>query len=129
MKVKSVIENVDRVKPNDFDFADKVRWLNEVEGLVQTDVLLLASEEIVTYGEEDEERELLVSPPHDKLYEAYLIAKIDFMNGEYDKYENTYAMFNQFFTEFTRWFADMYRPADGHGAHDGEQFVGHTGSI
>lgn len=121
MKVKEVIDIVDRVKPNEFEFADKVRWLNEAEGMVQTDVFLFASEEIITYGEEDGERELLVAPPHDKLYEAYLKAKIDFEHGEYRKYQNTQAMFNQCMTEFTRWFADNYRPADRHGRFFGEQ--------
>ena len=121
MKIREVIENVDRVKPNAFDFADKVRWLNEVEGMVQTDILLLAPQEFITYGSGDGERELLVAPPHDKLYEAYLTARIDFANGEYKKYNNTVAMFNQALTEFTRWFADNFRPADTHGRFDGEQ--------
>ncbi len=121
MKLKEVIENVDRVKPNEFDFADKVRWLNEAEGMVQTQVLLLAPEEIVTYGVEDGELELLVLPPHDKLYEAYLKARIDFEHGEYDQYQNTVAMFNSMWREFAGWFADMYRPADTHGRFAGEQ--------
>ena len=121
MKIREVIDNVDRVKPNAFDFADKVRWLNEVEGMVQSDILLFAPQEFITYGSGDGERELIVEPPHDKLYEAYLIAKIDFANGEYKKYNNTVAMFNQALTEFTRWFADSFRPADTHGRFDGEQ--------
>lgn len=121
MTVNQVIERVDRVKPNAFDFADKVEWLSEAEGLVQGEVMLFAPEEIIVYGEADGERELLAAPPYDKLYEFYLIARIDFANGEYDKYQNTYAMFNSAFAQFTRWFADSYRPADRHGRFDGEQ--------
>ena len=57
---------------------------------------------------------MLVRPPHDKLYRSYLTAKIDFANGEYDKYANTAMMFNSDFGEFMRWFALTYRPADTH---------------
>lgn len=118
MKIKEVIEIVDRVKPNAFESADKIRWLNEVEGAVQTEVLMLAPAEIVVYGAEDTERELLVDPPFDKIYEAYLKARIDFENGEYDRYRNTCAMYNSFMEDFTRWFADTYRPADRWGLEE-----------
>ena len=55
---------------------------------------------------------LMVRPPHDKIYAAYLIAQIDFANGEYDKYQNSFAMFNGFWGEYCRWFARVFRPAD-----------------
>lgn len=58
------------------------------------------------------EAELIVKSPHDKIYAAYLIAMIDFANGEYNKYQNTFAMFNNFWGEYCRWFARLYRPAD-----------------
>lgn len=63
---------------------------------------------------DDKNKEMLVRPPHDKLYRSYLTAKIDFANGEYDKYANTAMMFNSDFGEFMRWFALTYRPADTH---------------
>ena len=56
--------------------------------------------------------ELLVEPPHSKLYAEYVMARIDYANGEYDKYDNSMQMFNAFWGEFSRWFARMYRPAD-----------------
>jgi len=55
---------------------------------------------------------LMVRPPHDKIYAAYLIAQIDFANGEYDKYQNSLTMFNMFWGEYCRWFARNFRPAD-----------------
>ena len=45
----------------------------------------------------------------------YLEARVDYANGEYDKYQNTMQMFNAFFGEFVRWFATIYSPADTHG--------------
>ncbi len=115
MILREVIEYVDGIKPNTFTKEDKTRWINEVEGMVQTNVFLLASEEIITYDyENDSEAELLVRPPHDKIYAAYLAAMIDYANGEYNKYQNTYQMFNAHYSELMRWFADNYRPADTH---------------
>ena len=43
MTVSQVIQAVDEVKPNAFANEEKTRWLNEVEGMVQTEVLLFAS--------------------------------------------------------------------------------------
>ena len=48
-------------------------------------------------------------------YAPYLEAKIDYANGEYEKYQNSMQMFNSFWGEFLRWFALVYRPADTHG--------------
>lgn len=110
-----VIAEVDAVKPNAFDNDTKTRWLNEVEGRVQTDVMLLAGPDVLQY---DYDRcgdwTLLVDPPHDKLYGAYLTARIDYANGEYEKYQNTMQMFNTFWSEFVRWYARTYSPADAY---------------
>ena len=113
MRLSEVLEFVDGIKPNAYTEEQKTRWVNDCEGMVQTQVLLLAPEEIVRYAWPlDRETELLVSPPHDKLYFSYLCALVDFANGEYGKYQNSMQMFNAEFSEFMRWFAGAYRPAD-----------------
>ena len=119
--LKSVIEYVDEIKPNAFSNEAKTQWVNECEGLVQTEVLLLADAELISYSyNTDKDKELLVKHPHVKIYWAYLTAMIDFANGEYNKYQNTMQMFNAFFGEYMRWFALWYHPADTHGENDGE---------
>lgn len=119
--LKSVIEYVDEIKPNAFSNEAKTQWVNECEGLVQTEVLLLADTELISYSYDiDKNKELLVKHPHVKIYWAYLTAMIDFANGEYNKYQNTMQMFNAFFGEYMRWFALWYHPADTHGENDGE---------
>lgn len=55
---------------------------------------------------------LMVRPPHDKIYAAYLVAQIDFGNGEYNKYQNSLAMFNAYWGEYCRWYSRTFRPAD-----------------
>ena len=191
MTIQQVFDYVDEIKPNAFSEATKTIWLNEVEGMVQTEIFLWNDAECFQYNyaysgsasvyfpdehtmaftdtsllknfrpggtiknfspgspyatnafssrtiqkitdvglEFSESFDvigteaisaavnydgssaiLLVEFPHDKLYGAYLIAKVDFANGEYDKYANTMTMFNAFWGEFSRWFARVYCPA------------------
>lgn len=112
--LQGVLDIIDSIKPNAFSEEAKTAWINEVEGLVQTEVFLLAIEDVVQYTwPENAAATLLAKPPHDKIYWVYLSAMVDFANGEYDKYQNTMQMFNQFFGEYMRWYARTYNPADG----------------
>lgn len=113
MTLDACIKSVDEIKPNAFSNDTKTQWLNEVEGMVQTEVFLMNPVGCVQYTyDNDKDATLLVDPPHDKLYPAYLEAKIDYANGEYNKYQNTMQMFNSFYSEFMRWYAQTWRPAD-----------------
>ena len=112
--LQGVLDIIDSIKPNAFSEEAKTAWINEIEGLVQTEVFLLAIEDVVQYTwPENAAATLLAKPPHDKIYWVYLSAMVDFANGEYDKYQNTMQMFNQFFGEYMRWYARTYNPADG----------------
>lgn len=112
--IKNVIAYADDIKPNRFSESTKVQWLNEAEGYIQTDVMMIALADIVQYDPAVHmDTELLVKPPHDKLYAVYLCAMIDFANGEYDKYNNTMQMYNEFLGEYIKWYTMNFRPADG----------------
>ncbi len=117
MKIREAIAFADAVKPNAFDISAKIRMLSEVEKMVQIDIFLFAPEELIEYSEEDENVELveLLVSSHDRIYTDYLIAMIDWHNGDYEKYANTIGMFNDSFAEFKRWFVQNYNPADTHG--------------
>lgn len=120
MTLSNVIAFVDGIKPNAFTPEQKTAWVNEVEGYVMTDIFLLAPTEYTAYvWPEDQNTVLLVPDPHCKIYHAYLSAMIDFANGEYGKYNNELAMYNEFCGEFMRWYTDRYRPADGRAEEKG----------
>lgn len=113
-KIYNVLRYVDDIKPNLFTDDTKVQWLNEVEGYIQTEVMMLALADVVQYDPEAHmHTDLLVKPPHDKLYALYLCAMIDFANGEYDKYANTMQLYNEFLGEYIGWYTLHFRPADG----------------
>lgn len=112
--LKGVIGMVDDIKPNAFSNETKTQWLNECEGVIQTEVMLLDVAACISYSyERDKDAVLLVQPPHDKVYWTYLTAMIDFANGEYNRYQDTVQLYNAFFGEYMRWYARTYRPADG----------------
>ncbi len=195
MTIKEIMAFVDDIKPNAFSNQQKTVWLNEVEGMVQTDVMLLAPSSVITYVYEavwsgtgivfpdsatmvfpsssqfraggivtiaglldyaDNNRadvqiknvsvdgrtlrfeegtfdlwgdtvetatatvifdgsnsEPLIEAPHHKIYYTYLMAMIDFANGEYGKYQNTMTLFNSFLGSFSKWYVENYQPGDG----------------
>ena len=113
MTLTQIFAYVDSVKPNAFSNDVKTAWLNEVEGMVQTKAFLRPINECIAYTwSSDANTDVLVKPPHSKLYGEYICARIDFANEEYDKYANSLQMFNAFWGEFMRWYAQNYRPAD-----------------
>ena len=113
MQLKELIQFVDGLKKNTFSNEVKTAWVNEVEGMVQTDVLRLAIQDVVQYAyREDADPELIVKPPHDRLYRYYLEAMICYEQEEYDRYENCMQMFNQNLNDFVRWVSETLRPQD-----------------
>lgn len=96
MTVKELFEYIDMVKPNAFDDADKLRWLNQFDGEIQTEMFLIKEPELY----ENLDEELHLKSPWDMLYEYYMTAMVDFWNGEYDKYSTTMEMYNAKYDSF-----------------------------
>ncbi len=116
MTLQEAIAMADELKPNAFSTQTKVAWINALEGRIALSVFLMSEEdtEQLHYSTDDLDTALLVKPPYDDIYELWLEAKIDYANGEYDKYQNTMAEYNAHYGEFVRWFAEKYRPAQPH---------------
>ena len=97
----TVIEYVDRVKPNAYTDDDKCRWINTLEGLVSRDVL---NESAPEYNlPEDADTPLLVASPYDDIYHLYVSAMIDFYNREYNDYNNAILMFEERLNQYKSW--------------------------
>lgn len=101
MTPNKAIEIVDRLKPNAYSEEDKLRWINELDGIVQR--LVIQADEVKQYSyPEDMDKELLIPAPFDGAYTLYLEANIDYYNREYGNYNNTALMFESQFTEFRK---------------------------
>ena len=101
--MNSVIEAVDRLKPNVFTEEDKYRWIARVDGMVSTDVLGQAEPTVYDLPA-DADTELLVNAPFDDMYPLYTAAMIDFCNREYNSYNNTAAMFAERLEAYKAWY-------------------------
>lgn len=115
MTIRTLLDYVQAVKPSSFTDEQMLVWINELEARVQLEVMQRWPGEVIQYSlPEDENAQLILTPPHDGCYRYYLQAMIDYENGEYNRYANTSQMFNAAWDDFVTWFAEKYRPADGY---------------
>lgn len=111
--INSVIARVDAVKVNTYTAEEKARWLIELDGRIYREIFRCFGDYPVSEYPRDGDKELLVSSPYDVIYDYYLFAMIDFHNRETDNYANSFAMFNEKFTEFAKAWQRQNRPKDG----------------
>ena len=137
MTVKELFDFIKGVRPG-FAFTDEqmMVWLNEIEGKVQTDILLLdpavnedgtatglveydATIDPATQKMVDADTELIVPFPWNKLYRYFMLMSIDLYNGEYQRYGNSFALFNEAYEEYSAWVAQNIAPANGNAVAHG----------
>lgn len=109
MKIYELLEYVDELQENCFSDRVKLRWINQIEAEIQTEVLLLAIDGIRQYQISDREAELLVPPPYDQVYQEYLFYQIFLAQGETERANNQSEVFNRVYTDFKR---DVCRAID-----------------
>lgn len=116
MTVKEAIDYADLMKPNAIPQAVKIRWISQLDGRVSQEIMLMAPAEmeLFNYDEDQTGHTLLVDPPHDDIYPAWLQAQIDLANNEYDRASNTMQVFNAMWSRFLRWFCQLYDPIEGY---------------
>lgn len=100
--MNTVIEYVDRVKPNAYTDEDKYKWINQLEGLVCMQVMDANAPEYSM--PEDADTPLLVGHPFDDIYELYVSAMIDYHNREYNNYNNAVLLFSERMDQFKAWY-------------------------
>ena len=104
MTLAELIAEVDENRPNQFDKEKKTGWINEIEAKVVRAVINRAMWNEVVFNpyqyELDAEKELLVPDDHKDVYETYLYAKMDYTNGEIERYNADAAMHQAAWTDF-----------------------------
>lgn len=123
MTLKEVIDHVYEIKPDAFPTATKVKWLEQLDGHIAAEEFQMNPVELrsLRYSEDNLDAELLVDPPYDDIYPLWLAAKIDFANGEYDKYQNTMQLYNEHYGAFVVWLAEHFEQEKG--AHSYEPWT------
>lgn len=112
MKISDLLDYVDEIMHNVFSVKTKLRWINQLEAEVQTEVLLLTAEGITQYTEDDFSAELLVPAPHDQIYQNYLMWQIALAQGE-DRANNLAEQFNRVWYAYLRFAKETINPGAG----------------
>ena len=92
MTVEQIIEYTDTLKPNTFDFTTKLFWVNQVDGIIQTEILKVPIDNVRLLSSSYDK--LSVKHPYSQIYSFYIASMIDFFSGDFDKYQNSSAAYN-----------------------------------
>ena len=113
MTVNDCIAYIDSIEPNAYTAEQKAFWLSEIEGRVYTELFLLHPNEFTpVVHDAAHDRTLSLPAPYDRIYPRYLQAMIHYANGEYKRYANSMAEFNEAWGHANRWLGGDYDVAD-----------------
>lgn len=109
MTIREAIYRIDILKPSGYSQGEKIRWLSELDGTIKKEIIdTHEGSEAYSFNEYDEARDLektlLVPAPYDQIYIHYLEMKIDYANGEYNKYNNSRALYTEAYSAFERYY-------------------------
>ena len=114
MTIIEVISEVDALHPNSFGQSNKIAWLSNLDGRIKDEIIDIHEggddAPFNGYNDDDIDVELIVPRPYDEVYRYWLEAQLDYANGEYTKYNNSMAMFNNAYSAFERHYHKTHMP-------------------
>lgn len=119
MTINEAISTLDNLKPNTATRSDKIKWLARLDGEIKTEIVDAHYPKKDCEPDKTDRRytdetsgdtELIAGYPYDELYVLYLSAMIDYNNGEVSRYNNSMAMFNAKYKDFSDWYNRNYMP-------------------
>ena len=112
MTIMEALSSADRLKPNQIDKTEKVKWLSELDGRIHNEI-------IDSYGKGDRfggyadgvnlNTELIVREPYDSLYIYWLIWHVESALNEQGNANNTYIKFESTLNAFKKWYVRTHR--------------------
>ena len=101
MTIENAIRQFDETRQNDVSSYKKQLWLSELDMKISAEILSQrGGAEFLGYDETTlPETELLAPKEYEEIYTAYLAMKLDYMNGEIGRYNNSSAVFNRLYYE------------------------------
>ena len=112
MTISAAIAACDRMRPNTFACGEKEAWLRELEARIREEIVRTheGAEAFLAGRAQEGEDALLAPSPHESLYLFYLLARIDLMNGETARYNESAALFNAQYDAFSAAYNRAHRP-------------------
>lgn len=115
MTISEAIENLDSLKHNVYTQSDKIGWLSRLDRKIRTEIIDTheGAPSAAFDGYDDSTdlgTELLVPAPYDEVYLRYMETQIDYLNGEYGRYNNSVTMFNEAYSSYERYYNRTHMP-------------------
>lgn len=115
MTILEAINRVDSTKPNSYTQVEKVDWLSTLDGVIKTNIIDTheGGENVVFNGYDADtsiDTELLVPAPYDDIYIRWLEARIDYANGEINKYNNSLTAYNDAYDLYANYYNRKHMP-------------------
>ncbi len=114
MKICEAIAICDRQKPNGYEYSDKVHWLDMLDRRIFREIIIRHEGGAQSFGgyapDVDGDQELLAEDAYADMYVKWLMAQIDFANAEMQRYNNSAAMFNSLYEEFSAAYTREHMP-------------------
>ena len=118
MTLSDAIARTDALRPNSFTRRQKLDWLSALDGAVTAELINTHEGgewvKFEAYTEESApDTRLLGPPPYEEVYLRYLEAQMDYANGEFDRFNNSNAMYAAAWTAFANYYNRTHMPRGG----------------
>ena len=113
-RIIDILSEVDELKPNTYEDAQKIKWISTVEAGLYRDVYETHEHEeeieFNGYSEDDMNTELWLPDSYADIYTYYVMALMDFHNGEIERYNNSIIMYMTALNDFKAWYNRTHTP-------------------
>lgn len=101
MTLSDVIENFDSERSNNVSILTKKRWISQLDLKIWGEILKpRGDKEYIGYGKEIPLDAKVKAPEeYAEIYTLYMTMKLDYMNGEIGRYNNSAMLFNRMYKE------------------------------
>ena len=108
MKASDALAQAREMRPGEYSDEMLLGMLRELEARIERETL---RGRYTDYEDMPECGELRAPAPYSAMYRWYLIAQIDLMNAEIDRYNNDLTMFDELYTQYQKYVVRTYAPA------------------
>ena len=117
MTIREAIMRTDALKHNTYTDAEKIQWLSALDAMVRAQILDTHEGPPAAWSpydpDTDRDQPLLIGDPFSDIYLRWLEAQIDYANGEYDRYNNSMAMYQALWDACVNHYNRSHMPKTG----------------
>jgi hypothetical protein len=101
MTLRDAIEIFDSERSNSVDVAKKIRWLSQLEYKINSEITVPRGDVAFKGYDISTPLDTVLKAPDEfsEIYSTYLNMKLDYMNGEIGRYNNSAMLFNRMYKE------------------------------